>query len=138
MKDKKYYKKIAVEIAKLIDAKKGENTILLDVESKTGLFYYALVTTILSNPHLNAIEEEIIKRMKQNFNEYTLHRDGVTSQQWKVLDYGGLVIHIMDEKSREFYAIDKIYSDCKKVRWEKKERKNKSTKPSILKNKNKK
>ncbi len=117
MKDKKYYKKLAVEAARIIDLKKGEKTVIFDVESKTGLFFYAVITTALSQPHINALEEEIIKKFKKEYNEYLLHRDGIKSNQWKVLDYGGVVIHIMDSNSREFYAIDKIYFDSKTVRW---------------------
>lgn len=129
MKDKKYYKKLAVEIARIIDSKKGEEIVIFDVESKTGLFFYAVITTSLSNTHLNAIEEEIIKKMKKDYNEYLFHRDGVTSNQWKVLDYGGVVVHLMDKNSRDFYGIDKIYSDCKKIKWQNSTtKKNKPTK----------
>lgn len=126
MKDKRYYKKLAIEGARIIDSKKGEKTVVLDVESKTGLYFYAIITTALSPQHITAIEEEVIKRFKHQYNEYLLHRDGISSTQWKVLDYGGVVIHIMDERSRDFYALDKIYSDCKKIKWQKTQRKTKT------------
>lgn len=128
MKDKKYYKKLAVEAARTIDFKKGEKITLLDVESKTGLYFYAVIATALSTPHISAIEEEVIKKFKHQYNEYLLHRDGISSTQWKVLDYGGVVIHLMDEKSRDFYGIDKIYSDCKNIAWQKPQKKSKAKK----------
>ena len=128
MKDKKYYKKLAVEAARIIDSKKGENIVVLDVESKTGLYFYAVITTVISPPHIKSLEEEIIKKFKHIYNEYLLHRDGISSTQWKILDYGGVVIHLIDERSREFYGLDKIYSECKKIPWQKKQRKMKATK----------
>jgi len=123
MKDKKYYKKLAVDAARISDNKKAENTIIYDVETKTGLFYYAIITEGISSPQINAIEEEISKKFKNEMNEFLLHRDGVSSEKWKVLDYGGLVIHIFDKEKRDFYGIDRIYSDCKKVSWKLKTKK---------------
>ncbi|MGC9070940.1 MAG: ribosome silencing factor [Elusimicrobiales bacterium] len=122
MKDKRYYRKLAIEAARIINSKKGENIVIFDVESKTGLFFYAIITTALSEPHINAIEEEIVKKFKREFNEYLIHRDGIESKQWKVLDYGGIVIHIMDSSSRDFYAIDRIYFDSKVISWKPKKR----------------
>ncbi|MEF3280324.1 MAG: ribosome silencing factor [Elusimicrobiota bacterium] len=119
MKDKKYYKKLAQDAAKAMDFKKAEEIKIYDVESKTGLFYYAIVATAISSPHIKAIEEEVITKFKKEKNEYLLYRDGITSQQWKVLDYGGIVIHIFDPSTREFYGIDKRYDDCKKIEWNK-------------------
>ncbi|MBP7795464.1 MAG: ribosome silencing factor [Elusimicrobiales bacterium] len=123
MKDKKYYKKLAVDAARISDNKKAENTVIYDVETKTGLFYYAIITEGISSPQINAIEEEISKKFKTEKNEFLLHRDGVFSEEWKVLDYGGLVIHIFDKEKRDFYGIDKIYSDCEKVSWKLKTKK---------------
>jgi len=133
MKDKKYYSKLAVEAARTADSKKAENITIYDVESKTGLYYYSLIMNALSSPHLKAIEEEIVTKFKREKNEYLLHRDGILSQNWKALDYGGLVIHIFASNTRDFYALDKIYSDCKKLKWEKKQIKKEKKEPKTKK-----
>lgn len=117
MKDKKYYKKLAKECARIADTKKAENIKVYDVENKTGLFYFSVILTAISQPHIKAIEEEITKKMKKDMGEHILHRDGINSTYWKVLDYGGIVIHIFDQQTREFYALDKIYEDCRKISW---------------------
>ncbi len=123
MKDKKYYLNLAKEAAKILDGKKAENIVIYDVESKTGLYYYAIITNSLSSQHLEALEEEVVKRFKKDKEEYLLYRDGITSNLWKALDYGGLVIHIFEKETREFYGLDKIYNECKKVRWQIKKKK---------------
>lgn len=137
MKDKKYYSKLAVESARIADLKKAENIIIYDVESKTGLYYYAVIMNALSAPHIKAIEEEIVTKFKREKNEYILYHDGILSTSWKALDYGGLVIHIFEPSTRDFYALDKIYSDCKKLKWEKKTQTLKSKKTSKTKKKSK-
>jgi len=119
MKNKRYYLNLAKEVAKIADLKKGENITIYDVESKTGIFYYAVLINTTSPPHTKAIEEEIITKLKKEKNEYLLHRDGIQSQIWKVLDYDGIVVHIFEPQTRDFYGLDKIYIDCKKIRWQK-------------------
>jgi len=120
MKNKRYYLTLAKDIARIIDFKKGENITVYDVESKTGIFYYAVLANAVSLPHIKTLEEEIIKQLKKEKNEYILHRDGIGSAQWKVLDYDGVVVHIFEPNTRDFYGLDKIYIDCKKIKWQKK------------------
>jgi ribosome-associated protein len=124
MKNKRYYLNLAKEIARIADSKKGENITVYDVESKTGIFYYAILINSLSSPHTKALEEEIITSLKKEKNEYILHRDGIKSPNWKVLDYDGVIVHIFEPSIRDFYGLDRIYLDCKKVKWQK----NKTTK----------
>lgn len=124
MKDKKYYKKLAIETANLLDFKKAEDIVIYDTESKTGLFYYVIISTALSKPHIDALEEDISKKFKHEKNEYILHRDGIESNIWKVLDYGGIIIHIFDRETRDHYMLDKNYIECKTINWKKKVTKN--------------
>jgi hypothetical protein len=63
------------------------------------------------------VEEEVVVRLKHE-GVYCLHKDGMRSKNWKVLDYGGTLVHIYDGKAAEFYALDKIYGGCKPVAWE--------------------
>jgi ribosome-associated protein len=118
MKNKRYYLKLSRYAAIVARHKKAQNISIFDVESKTGLYYYAILMSALSTPHIRAIEEEISLKFKKEKNEYILHRDGIDSANWKVIDYGGIVIHIFEPETRDFFALDKIYSDCKKVKWE--------------------
>jgi ribosome-associated protein len=119
MKNKRYYLSLSKEIARIAFSKKGENITVYDVEAKTGIFYYAVLINSVSLPHLKTIEEEIITKMKKQKNEYIIHRDGIESPNWKVLDYGGVIVHIFEPNMRDFYGLDRIYIDCKKIRWQK-------------------
>lgn len=116
MKNKRYYLNLAKEAAKILDQKKAENIEIYDVESKTGMYYYAIFCLALSPAHIKALEEEIVMKFKKEKNEYLLYRDGIESSAWKVLDYGGIIIHILDNQTREFYSIDKLYVDCRKIK----------------------
>ena len=111
------FKKIAVAAAVAGDSKKAQPAVIFDLAGKSPLADYAVLLAAESAPQLDAIEEEVQIRLKQE-GIYCLHRDGMQSKNWKVLDYGGVLVHIYDAKAAEFYAIDKVYEGFKTVEWE--------------------
>lgn len=113
------FKKIAVAAAAAGDSKKADPIVIFDLAGKSPLADYAVLLAAGSAPQLDAIEEEVQIRLKQE-GIYCLHRDGMRSKNWKVLDYGGVLVHIYDTKAAEFYAIDKVYEGFKTVEWEEK------------------
>ena len=114
---KSSFKKIAVTAARLGDAKKARPALVYDLCGKSPLADYAVLLGVESAPQLEAVEEEIVVKLKHE-GVYCLHKDGMRSKNWKVLDYGGTLVHIYDQKAAEFYAIDKVYAACKPVDWQ--------------------
>ena len=114
---KSSFKKIAVAAAAAGDSKKADPITIYDLAGKSPLADYAVLLVAESAPQLDAIEEEVQIRLKQE-GIYCLHRDGMQSKNWKVLDYGGVLVHIYESKAAEFYAIDKVYEGFKTVEWE--------------------
>ena len=45
------------------------------------------------------------------------HRDGSHSGLWRVLDYGGLIVHLMTPETRGLYGLEKIFDGAKTVAW---------------------
>jgi len=102
------------------DSKKAHPVTVFDLAGRSPLADYAVLMVVESAPQLDAVEEEVQVRLKQE-GIYCLHRDGMQSKNWKVLDYGGVLVHIYDGKAAEFYAIDKVYAGYKTVEWEEKQ-----------------
>jgi len=107
-------KELVCLAARLADEKKAENIKLLDLCGLSSLCDFVLIMTATSKPHLEAVEEEISKKLKE-IGVYKTNRDGADSLQWRVSDYGGFLVHIMTQEAREFYALDKIFSFGKEV-----------------------
>lgn len=107
-------KELVCLAARLADSKKAENIKLIDLGGLSSLCDYILIVTATSKPHLEAVEEEISKKLKE-LGIYKTNRDGADSVQWRVSDYGGFLVHIMTQDAREFYALDKIFSFGKEV-----------------------
>lgn len=112
----KRFKAIATRAARAADDKKGENIQLLHIRPISSVADYMLIVSVTSPNHMKAVEEEVRLALKSG-GDQTTHRDGRQSDVWRVLDYGGLLVHIMHPKAREFYALDKLFHDAKVVRW---------------------
>ncbi|MDR2425621.1 MAG: ribosome silencing factor [Endomicrobium sp.] len=106
---------LAKKAAEIADDKKALNTIILDVRSLTEITNYFVITTAHSIPQINAVCMEIEKIFKEK-DMKILRRDGTPSAAWRVLDYGGLVVHIMSEQSRQLYNLERLWSDAKIVK----------------------
>ena len=102
-------KQIVCLAARIADEKKAENIKVIDLKGLSSLCDYVLIMTATSKPHLEAVEEEISKKLKE-LGYYKTNRDGSDSLQWRVSDYGGFLAHIMTQEARDFYALDKIFS----------------------------
>ena len=104
----KQLKNIAIKAAQILEDKKGENVALYDLGGKSSLCDYVIVATATSAPHLNALEDEVSIKLKEK-GFFKLNRDGSGSQIWRVSDYGGLILHLMTEDARAYYALDKVF-----------------------------
>ncbi len=107
-------KELVCLAARLADEKKGENIQVIDLCGLSSLCEFMLLVTATSKPHLDAVEEEISKKLKEH-GLYKLNRDGRESNCWRVSDYGSFLAHIMTQEARDFYALDKIFSFGKSV-----------------------
>lgn len=114
---KNNYKKIAVEAALAGDSKKAGQIRIFDLCGRSTLADFVVLMNVESGPQIEAVEEEISIRLKHE-GVYCLHKDGMRSRNWRVLDYGGVIVHVFDSKAADFYAIDKIYSDAAAVEWQ--------------------
>lgn len=111
-------KELVCLAARLADDKKGENIKVIDLCGLSSLCDYVLIVTANSKPHLDAVEEEISKKLKEK-GYYKLNRDGGESNLWRVSDYGGFLAHIMTQEARDFYALEKIFSFGKEIDFKK-------------------
>ncbi|MFA5161728.1 MAG: ribosome silencing factor [Elusimicrobiales bacterium] len=103
------FKRLADEAAKIADDKKAEDIKVLKMGEMSPLADYVVIASCDSAPQLEAVEHEISKKFKER-GIFRLHGDGADSEAWRVLDYGGVLVHLMTPQAREFYALEKIYS----------------------------
>ena len=102
--------KLAKQAVKIAEDKKGENVVLLDVQEKTPITNYFVIATANSMPQINAIINEIEKTFKYDYSVEVLRRDGGNAAvNWKVLDFGGIIVHVMSQDLRQLYNLEHIW-----------------------------
>jgi len=102
--------KLAKQAQKIAEDKKGENVIIIDVTGQTAIANYFVIVTASSVPQINAITNEIEKSLKYDFGVMPVRREGCSSQTWKVIDFGGLLVHVMHPDVRAKYNLEKIWN----------------------------
>ena len=92
--------------------KKALDVKIFDVRKVTTLTDYFIVCTSESDPQTNAIKNHIEKTLKAHLGKPN-SIEGMTGSEWVLMDYFYFVVHIFNEKSREFYNLEAIWGDGK-------------------------
>lgn len=105
--------KIFKTIIKAIQDKKGENIISMDLrkihEATTDFF---IICEANNTTQLKAIADNVEYEVKTNCSEWAYKSEGKTAEQWLLIDYINIVVHIMHPESRNFYRLEEMWSDA--------------------------
>jgi ribosome-associated protein len=102
---------MAHRIVDLASDKKASDIILLDVRGQTTMTDYFVICSGASDRQLNAIADGIIEGMKAA-DEPPLSREGDASSHWLLVDFGGVIVHVMSKPEREFYQLEKLWDEA--------------------------
>lgn len=120
-----FLKKDSLAIAKMIAAaaenKKAIDTVILNLNKLTLIADYFVITTGESEPQLKAISNFIMRKLKENQIKI-LHYEGKPETGWILLDYSDVIVHIFSKEKRDFYDLEYIWQEAKKIRLLKKEK----------------
>ncbi|MBI4673526.1 MAG: ribosome silencing factor [Chloroflexi bacterium] len=101
----------AREIAEIISDKKGSDIVLLDTGKVSTIADYFVIATAESERQAKAMVDEIEKKMKQH-RKLPLSVDGEMNSGWVLLDYGGVIVHIFDPGTRDYYDLEDLWSNA--------------------------
>ena len=107
-------KEVAFEVTKALDDKKGMDIQLLKIGDISSLADYFIICTGTSNTHVRTLcdyAEEVFEQL----GEPMLGREGHRGNTWELLDFGSVVVHVFTEEAREFYALERLWADAKKI-----------------------
>jgi ribosome-associated protein len=95
--------------------KKAVNTIVLDLRDITSFTEFFVITSGTNQRQVQAIADEISEQLKKQMKFKAIRIEGYTKADWVLLDYGDFVVHIFNEKSRDFYELERLWRDAKRV-----------------------
>lgn len=108
---------LAAAAATLADQKKGVDIDVYEVTDHLQLADYFVLITGLNRPHVKAIHQELHVRLKAA-GETHRRAEGADAGWWVLLDYGDVVVHVLQPEAREFYDLDQLYGERPKVDWQ--------------------
>ena len=107
-------KKVAYEVTKALDEKKGIDIKLLKIDQVSSLADYFLICTGTSNTHVRTLCDYAEYTLEQ-LGERMLGREGHRGNSWELLDFGSIVVHVFTEEAREFYALARLWADAEEI-----------------------
>jgi ribosome-associated protein len=94
--------------------KKALNLIVLDVRDLTSIADVFIICSGRSNRQVNAIADSIVAKLKKHKIK-PLSVEGTGEGHWILLDYGHVVIHVFYEPVREFFDLEGLWADAKRI-----------------------
>ena len=104
----------AMLLANTLDGKKGEEIKVLKTEGLTTLADYFVICTATSTTQIKAMSDACEEAMEKN-GEQVHHIEGHRGGTWILLDFSSVVVHIFNEEAREFYDLERLWSDAAPV-----------------------
>ncbi|MCR5823270.1 MAG: ribosome silencing factor [Lachnospiraceae bacterium] len=99
---------------KALDDKKGENIKIIDISKISVMTDYFVITNGNSQPQVDALvdaaEEALLTAGVKDVKV-----EGGRNNGWTLIDAGNLIIHIFTKENRDFYDLERIWSDGKTV-----------------------
>jgi ribosome-associated protein len=92
-----------------LDALKGNDIEVLDVAQLTDMTDLMIVVSGTSNRHVKALANSVVSDVKAQ-GLLPVGVEGEETGEWVLVDLGDILIHIMFPETREFYAIEKLWS----------------------------
>jgi nicotinate-nucleotide adenylyltransferase len=103
--------RMAHRVVELASDKKASDIVLLDVRGQTTMTDYFVICSGASERQLDAIADGIVEGIRHD-GEAPLSREGIASSHWVLIDFGGVIVHVMSVPERDFYQLEKLWAQA--------------------------
>lgn len=108
---------LALRAARVADEKHATDVVVLAVGDVLALCEYFVVASASNRRLVSAIVDEVEARLKVESGRAPVRVEGAKEQQWVLLDYGDVVVHVFLAEIREYYEIERLYTDVPRIDW---------------------
>lgn len=97
-------------IEKILDNNKAQNITIIDLKNKSYIADYMIVASGTSSRHLQSLSEILVSELKK-LGLNNCRMEGKDSSDWKLVDAYDVIVHIFHPEKREFYNLEKMWSE---------------------------
>ncbi|WP_409228244.1 ribosome silencing factor [Gudongella sp. SC589] len=107
-------------IQKAIDDKKGFNIETMEVGKLTTIADYFVIASGNSSNQVTSIADEVEDKMEEAGFHTLTTKEGYGSARWIILDYEDVIVHLFHRDEREYYNLERLWSEYEKISKEEK------------------
>ena len=104
-------KELAMEAAKLLDQKKAQNVLVIDIAEKSSFADYLVIASAGSDRQAESLADNVEDKMAE-LGQNERMADGRKHTGWVLLDFGDIIVNIFSAGMREKYDLEKVWGDC--------------------------
>lgn len=108
---------LACTVARVADHQHATDVLVLHVGDVLGVTEYFVVASASNRRLVGAVVDEVETQVREATGRSPLRTEGVREQQWVLIDYGDVVVHVFLAEVRAFYEIERLYTDVPKIDW---------------------
>jgi ribosome-associated protein len=108
-------RKKALKLVEFVLEKKAIKPVILDVRKLTNICDYFVICSGETDKQTKAIYEEVLKKCEKNKIEIH-HCENDNEAKWILIDFFDVILHIFNEEAREFYNLEYLWKEAKRVR----------------------
>ncbi len=109
-------KALVLQAAEAASAKKAEGILILDVSRQLAITDYFLICTGRTDRQVQTISEEVERRLRGR-RVKPFRREGEREARWVLLDYVDFVVHVFHSEDRDYYDLERLWSDAARLDW---------------------
>jgi ribosome-associated protein len=106
---------LARRIGEIVDDKKGEGVVCLDVRPLVSYTDYLVIATARNERQAKAIYDEVHLRLKQESGLLPERVEGETEARWLLADYNDCVLHVFVPELRDRYRLERLWGEAERV-----------------------
>jgi len=100
-------------IIESIKEHKGKEVISLNLKNiETAVCDFFIICHGTSNTHISSIVQNVRKDVSKLLQEKPWHIEGENNQEWILMDYFDVVVHIFNKEKRDFYKLENLWADA--------------------------
>jgi ribosome-associated protein len=108
----------AVIAARAAADKKAEDILVLDVGDIIAITDVFVITSGSNTRQVRTICDEVEAALKREAGVSPRAVEGLDDASWVLLDYADLVVHVFLSETREYYALERLWTDAPQIAWE--------------------
>ena len=93
-----------------LDSNKALDIVSIDLKDKSSIADHMIIASGTSSRHIQALSEQVLEKFKIN-GIANCKIEGQNSNDWKLIDWIDLIVHIFNPEKRKFYELEKIWSE---------------------------